>query len=109
MGCGAAFTCTACGALLLAWSTWEKNRSQVWPFLALGPSEPSCCSVLLVPYHATSMMPGALPAATHGKTLTLAGALLIWRGSDQFFHSLSAPGGAQEYQVWKVLSSTQTA
>jgi len=40
------------------------------------------------------MLPGALPAATHGKTLTLAGASLITRGLDQDFHSLSAPGGA---------------
>src|SRR3954454_3418534 len=109
MGCGAALTWTTCGAEPFAWLTCAKNRSHFWPFFALGPSEPSCARVLSVPYQATSMMPGALPAATHGKTLTLAGGLLICRGSDQFFHSLSAPGGAQEYQVWKVLSSTQTA
>src|SRR6478672_11387299 len=109
MGCGAALTCTTCGALPLAWSTCAKYRSQVSPFFALGPSEPSCLRVWVVPYQATSMIPGALPAATHGKTLTLAGGLLIWRGADQLFHSLLAPGGAQEHQVWKVLSSTQTA
>ena len=68
------------GAVLLAFVTWLNQRSQVWPFLALGPPVPSCFRVLLVPYQATSMMPGALPAATHGNTLTLDGAWLIWRG-----------------------------
>src|SRR6476661_665411 len=109
MGCGAALTCTTCGLALLALSTCANHSSQVCPFLALGPSEPSSFSVDLVPYQATSMIPGALPAATQGKTPTLDGGELICRGADQAFHSLSAPGGAHEYQVWKVLSSIQTA
>jgi len=81
---------------LAAWSSWLEYRSHDWSSLALGPSAPSCFSVLLVPYQATSMMPGALPAATHGKTFTLAGAWLMTRGFDQVFHSLSVPGGAHE-------------
>jgi hypothetical protein len=68
--------------------------------LALGPSLPSSFSVLFVPYHATSMTPGAAPAATQGKTFTFDGAVLTPRGADHTFHSLSAPGGAQEYQTW---------
>src|SRR4051794_31134896 len=109
MGCGAASTWWLTGALLFACVTWLKYSCHVCPTFALGPSEPSCFRVLFVPYQATSMMPGALPAATHGNTLTVAGGLLIWRGVLQVRHSLSAPGFAQEYQTLKVLSSTQTA
>ncbi len=77
MGCGAAMTWLTTGLVEAALVTWEKNSCQVWSFLALGPVLPSSFRVLLVPYHATSITPGALPAATHGKTFTLAGGLLI--------------------------------
>src|SRR6476469_3373186 len=91
MGCGAALAWTGCGALLLAWSTCENNRSHFWFFFSLGPFGPSCCRVLSVPYHATSMIPGALPAATHGKTFTLAGGLLICRGGTSSSTRCSLP------------------
>src|SRR5689334_5002524 len=100
-------TCATFGNALLARLTCAKNSCQVCPTLALGPSSPSWARVRSVPYQATSMMPSALPAATQGKTLTVAGGALIFRGVDQLFHSLSAPGGAHEYQTLNVLSSTQ--
>src|SRR5690242_18355107 len=99
IGCGAALICITCGFELFAWSTCANHSSQVWPSLALGPSEPSCLRVLLVPYQATSMTPGALPAATHGKTFTVAGGRLICRGALQCFQSSFVPGAAHEYQT----------
>src|SRR3954468_9351591 len=93
---------------VLALGSWVKNSCQVWFFFALGPLEPSCARVWSVPYHATSRMPGP-PATAHGKTLTLAGALLITFGTDQVFQSSSAPGAAHEYQTRYVVWSTHTA
>ena len=69
-----------CGFLLVAWSICANHVHHCWLAFADGPLEPSCASVLSVPYQTTSMIP-LPPPATHGISWTADGGRLILIGA----------------------------